>query len=323
VHQQFDVARWLIREPDVRSPSAYRQRVHLLALINWLLLLSVTAGLVLLVWKGPLFVTLAQRSNVETLTLAFFLVFFSYVGILAVPGALGGARVFWYSLRRRVQGAERVEQAKEAALSRVPRGPSVALNRALHRTDTPETPFELDVRDRVGSAGRLRVDGVHIVQLDAHGSGSNNLLAYLVEQVADVTGTDPADLEILHWQAVHEEELLKYVAQVDAIRALGRAVNASEVWPSVEITPAQCAELEERLSQICPALRDEAFLPHWEFQGEHKLPIIPEPLGIISLARSEQRVDPLSSLSAVLIVVIVAVFLLAFFVVRPPWVPGR
>jgi hypothetical protein len=53
------------------------------------MLVGALIGIGLLVWKAQLFVTLTQRSNVETLTLAFFLVFFAYLGILSARGAVG------------------------------------------------------------------------------------------------------------------------------------------------------------------------------------------------------------------------------------------
>jgi hypothetical protein len=96
-----------------------------------------------------------------------------------------------------------------------------------------------------------------------------------------------------------------------------------KAWPTVVITEAQRESLENDLSALCPALRSEAFLPDWEFQGEHKLPIIPEPLGIISLSRKEKRVDPLSAMVAAVSIVAIVVALVIFFIVRPPWIPGR
>ena len=112
------------------------------------------------------------------------------------------------------------------------------------------------------------------------------------------------------------------LARYRELRALGRKLGA-QVWPAVRITDTARAALADDLAALAPALREEAFLPDWEFQGEHKLPIIPEPLGIISLSRAERRVDPLSSLTAALAVVLVVLGLLAYFIARPPWVPGR
>jgi len=56
------------------------------------LFICALTGIALLIWKAQLFVTLAQRSNVETLTIAFFLVFFAYLAALSAPGARGARR---------------------------------------------------------------------------------------------------------------------------------------------------------------------------------------------------------------------------------------
>jgi hypothetical protein len=88
------------------------------------------------------------------------------------------------------------------------------------------------------------------------------------------------------------------------------------------LSPQHCAELETRLGEVCGAVREEAFLPQLEYEGEHKIPIIPEPLGILSLGRSERRVDPIASMGSALAVVALVVGLLVLFIVRPPWVPG-
>jgi len=77
------------------------------------------------------------------------------------------------------------------------------------------------------------------------------------------------------------------------------------------------------MAAICRAAREEAFLPQLEYEGEHKIPIIPEPLGILSLARRERRVDALSSMGTALVIVAVTVALIAWFIMRPPWVPGH
>jgi hypothetical protein len=77
-----------------------------------------------------------------------------------------------------------------------------------------------------------------------------------------------------------------------------------------------------RLSAICSPLRDGCFLPQCDYQGEHKLPIIPEPLGLVSLSRTEQRVDSVSSMGCPVWMVLAAVGALALLIVFPPWVPG-
>jgi hypothetical protein len=183
----MDFARSVVRAPDVGDAAAHRRRVTGLCLIHPSLFAAAATGFGLLVWRGRFFVTVAQRSNIETLTIAFFLFFFAYLVSLTARGAWGGLRVGWYRARARLsRDPDRVERAKAATL---------------------------------GAPGSV--------------------------------------------------------------------------------------------------------LPDWEFEGEHKLPIIPEPLGVISLQRSERRVDPLSSMLSALVVVAFIVALIAWFIVRPPWVPGR
>jgi hypothetical protein len=46
-------------------------------------------------------------------------------------------------------------------------------------------------------------------------------------------------------------------------------------------------------------------------------------LGLVSLRRNERRVDPVASMGCAVLVVLAVVFVLAIFVVFPPWVPGK
>jgi multisubunit Na+/H+ antiporter MnhC subunit len=91
----------------------------------------------------------------------------------------------------------------------------------------------------------------------------------------------------------------------------------------VVLDEAAVVELERRLTAVCPALRNEGFLPQWEYSAEHKLPIVPEPLGLASLGHSEKRADPLPALFALTAVVLTAVAILLVAIIAPPWVPGR
>src|SRR3954454_18741464 len=91
----------LIAEPGAEDARHYRQRVNRLAAEYVALFTGGGLGIAVLIWKAQLFVTLAQRTNVETLTLAFFLVFFGYVAVLSAPGALGAVRITAYGIRAR------------------------------------------------------------------------------------------------------------------------------------------------------------------------------------------------------------------------------
>lgn len=70
------------------------------------------------------------------------------------------------------------------------------------------------------------------------------------------------------------------------------------------------------------ALRDEAYLPDWEYSADHKVPLIPEPLGLASLTRTERSADPVASMGVAVAVVFMALVALVLLIVFPPWIPG-
>jgi hypothetical protein len=199
----------------------------------------------------------------------------------------------------------------------------VALNRLLEREHGAGEAFDLSIADAAGGMGSLHVDGAEVTHIASVREGSNSLLAYFVHQVNQILELSPArGLEVVQWQRIDDESALQYLSTVQFARNLERRLDAGELWPRVALSDADCGELERRLSAVCPALRSEGFLPEWEYAGEHKLPIIPEPLGLVTLSRSERRVDPLASMGCAVIVVLGTVLVLAAFILFPPWVPG-
>jgi hypothetical protein len=316
----------VIREPGAQSAPEFAGRVWRLALFYVLLFVGALVGIALIIWKAQLFVTLAQRSNVETLTIAFLFVFFGYLAAISAPGAFGVARLLYYELPARLgQDRDTVERRKWAALGTpADDPPAAALNRVVEVAGRPGEAFEVPVADHIGSMGTLRVDGAEIMHLEARKDGSNTLLAYFVHQVGDVLSARGvrANLDVIDWSRIDDETTEQYLGMVRFAQNLERHLGASELWPKVTLTDADRAELERRLTVVCPALRNESFLPHWEYAGEHKLPLIPEPLGLVSLSRSERRVDPEASLGCAVLVVVAAVVVLALFIRFPPWVPG-
>jgi len=300
--------------------------VNLLAVEYVLLFLGTVVGILLLIWQAQLFVTLTQRSNIETLTLAFFLVFFGYMGVLSAPGALGAIRIAWYRLRARSArgGGRELERRKAEALGAGGSGAAANLNVVLEVEGRPGEAFEIPVADSAGTMGRMHVVGSRIQHLPVHRDGSSELLAYFHTQVAKMVerGGQQQSVEIVAWKKTDSEQTEKYHGMVEFARSLERQLGRGALWPKVVLSDADCQELERRLSEVCPALRDEGFLPNWDYQGEHKLPIIPEPLGLISLSRTEPRVDAVWSMGCAVWVVLAAVAVFVLFVVFPPWVPG-
>src|SRR4051812_31788126 len=95
-------SRVLLQEPGVSDPHHYARRVLWLAIVHPCLFAASIVGFALLIWRGEFFVTLPQRSNVETLTIAFLFLFFGYFPVLPARGAVGGMRVVGFRIRRRL-----------------------------------------------------------------------------------------------------------------------------------------------------------------------------------------------------------------------------
>lgn len=315
-----------IREADVENARQYARRVHQLAAAYAAMFWISLIGIALLVWKAQLYVTLSQRSNVETLTLAFLLIFFAYLLALSFRGAQGAAYILYYAtLARFSRDHTDVERRKQRALGPATSAPTVVgINMVVEKETAPGQPFTIPVVDEGGSMGDIFVDGAKMVHRQTAKDGSNTLLAYCVQQMNEVLrGRDAvAELDVVTWKSINDEEAEQYLGLIRFARNLERHLGADELWPKRVLTEDDCEELAGRMSAVCAALRNEAFLPDWEYEGQHQLPLIPQPLGLISLSRTEKRVDPLASMGCAVIIVAVLVFALALIMIVPPWVPG-
>ncbi len=180
----------------METPEGFARRVRILAATYTVLFVASCAGVAVIALNGKLFVTLAQRSNVETLTVLFLLVLYAYFVAVSARGAWGAVRLVVYATRRRL------------------------------------------ARDALGERQR------------------------------------------------------------------------------------QISLLGSRIDRIAPALLEEALLPDWEYEAEHKLPVIPEPLGLVSLGRSASRADPVATMGFATVMVLLTLAVAVLFVLRPPWVPG-
>jgi len=308
----------VVTEPGADTPEGFARRVRVLAVIYLVLFCACCAGEVVLAVQGKLFVALAQRSNVETLIIAFLMVFYGYFAALSAPGAWGALRTALFAIRRRFSkdvGAERRRQFQ--SLGKIGDGPWAVLSKVVERTDGQPLRFEL--RDDVLRHGVIVVEGARVSQFEALSAGSADLLAYFVRQINDVTGQE---IGIVGWGQIDEDGSERYLAQVEFARALRRHLDAPPLWPTLALRPEHCDELQRRLRKIAPILLDEAMLPDWEYEAEHKLPVIPEPLGFVSLSRSAERADPVFTMGFTTLIVLITLGILVLFVVDTPWVPG-
>ena len=283
------------------------------------------AGIVIVVQWARLFVTLAQRSNVETLALLFFVIFFAYFVLLSWRGTVAAARLAYFSYRARRIDRQSVELEKMQALGPTKgRPPTVAVNVLIEQEGRQGQRIEIDVADKAGSVGRLWIDGARLQFNHNAGMSSNEVLIYLVHQLNRVLERqgESRRVNIVEWETIDDESLDQYLSLVQFARNLEQYLSGGEAWPRVYLRLQDIQELQDRLSAACPALRSEAFLPEWEYGADHKLPLIPEPLGLLSLSRSEKRVDPLSSMGAATAIVLLSDLVFLIFVLFPPWVPG-
>jgi hypothetical protein len=320
-----DVLRSITREPAADTAEQYSHRVYLLGAIYFVMFAAAIVGIVVLLQWAKHFVTLSQRSNVETLALLFFLVFFAYFVFLSWKGALGALRIGGFELLALLAGHERAEAGKVKALGPAGRDHRVvAVNYVLELEGRRGEPFDVVARDDYGTVGTMRVHDADLTFVQEHGHGSTNVFIYFVHQINKIledAGVEK-ELNIVEWKTIDDEKLSQYKSLVRFARNLELHFGLNEAWPKIVLSEFQCRDLERRLGQICRALRNEGFLPDWEYSADHKIPLIPEPLGLLSLGRAEKRVDPVSSMGMALGIVLLSVGVFVLFVLSPPWVPG-
>lgn len=322
----MSISQQFVREQGTQSVPEYRKRVYRLAAVYLGIVATALASIILIIWHGKFFVTLSQRSNVETLTLAFIIVLFAYLTVVSAPGAWGAAKLVAFNLPAWVGGdRDAVERRKQRALKPKEGDPSaVFLNCLVGLAGQPDEPVRIPLRDATGSLGTLVVDGPHMYHEEAVQSGSNSIFAYFEQRMQQlVRQRDPdARVQIVQWATIDDEQAHQYESMVTFSRNLARHLGTGPLWPHVELTPDDIETLKDEGSELCPILRSEALLPDLEYEAEHRLPIIPEPLGFIALSRQERRADPVAAMGCALIIAVVILALLLVLIVFPPWVPS-
>lgn len=319
--------RFIIAEQGTGSVPEYRHRVRRLAFFYAGIVLFATASIVMLISRGRLFVTLAQRSNVETATIAVIIALFFYLGAVSLRGAIGAVRIAILATPA-VLGAEHgsVERRKQRMLTwSKDKAGSVYLNAMVRRAGGGDEAISVEIADDYGSLGTIVIDGAEISHQKAAAHSSNSIFAYFerrIEMLAEVR--DPnVRLSIIEWTSIDDESALRYGSLVTFSRRLEAHLGCDALWPVIELTEADIETLRREARELCPILRNEAFLPDLEYEAEHRLPIIPEPLAFITLSRSERRADPHASMGCAFIVTLAITIIVAIMIWTPPWVPGK
>lgn len=323
----MQIGRKFVREQKTRSVPEYQRRVYILAAIYVGITVTAATAIGLIIDRGKLLVTLAQRSNVETLTIAFVLVLFGYIGLMSLPGAWGAVWIVYANLPAWLGGDRgAVEKRKHASLAKAPGEPVTAyLSCLVRREGRGDEPVRIPIRDEAGSMGEVVIDGARMQFVVKVQEGSSGVLAYFKQRIESlVRERDPEQrLEIVEWGSIDDEAAEKYGSFVRFSVNLERQLGKGPLWPAVTLLDRDVEQLTREGTELCPALRDEVRLPDLEYQAEHRLPIIPEPLAFVALSRSEQRADPVASMGCALLVALGLLAVVVFFVLFPPWVPGK
>lgn len=315
-----------VRHLAADTSRGYARRVHVLALCYLVLDLACLASIGLVIARGRLLVTLAQRSNVETLTLLVVLVLaFQYL-LTTATGAVGALRIAWLATpRRRRESVLDRERRKHAALRDEAQVKTVHLDKRVALEGAPGR-ITWRLGDDAGTLGELTIDGTEMRFRGQKTGLSNSFFEYVTNQIERITvRRDPdATLHVAFWDSIDDDQASAFAALVGAVANLSTAIGRAEsVWPAVTLTRLEERELAERIAEVIPAVRSECLLPDVEYQAEYRVPVLPEPLGLVQLSRQDNRADPVGTMGCAALVMVVVLAVLAAFVAWPPWVPSK
>ncbi|MGI8587466.1 MAG: hypothetical protein ACR2M0_07225 [Chloroflexia bacterium] len=311
------------------SPERYGARVRWLAVIYIVLDLLSVVIMGLIVWRERFLVTLAQRSNVETLTLLIIFVLALFYLVSTGRGFWGALRLFRYDApmlwTRDKKGRQAIEERKQAALKDGGQEIFACFDQAIQLQGQSDTPLRWKVGDDAGELGEIVVRGVKATYKAQKAGMSSSIFEFLASQLRHAAQhRDPdAQLEVTQWSTIDKDEASTYDSMAQAFRALQRQLgDKGPVWPTIEITTGEAAEIGEALRRLVPELRNDCFLPDVEYEVEYSVPILPEPLSFLQLSRHDSRADPVFTMGCAVVIMLAVLLVLAFIIWFPPWVPG-
>ena len=309
-----------IKEVVTRTAPRYDARVRGLAAIYVFLNLVSIAIIVTIVWRGQFFVTLSQRSNIETLTLAIVLVLAVYYVATTFSGFVGAIRMLVLNA-----GDRNREDRKHRAMRPGRESKYVTFDQEIRLQGKPDQNLTWEVGDEAGKLGDLEIDGVKVTFYPQKDGISDTFFEFFADQIEDALKKRDleARVQITQWSSIDEDQASSFANMAKAFRHLEKHLGAQEpLWPTGEITQEEVDEIGRRIRELVPTLRSESLLPHVNYAVEYNVPILPEPLGMVRLTRKENRADPLISMGCASIIMLFVMALLTFIILLPPWVPS-
>lgn len=328
----MSLAEDLIREQTLENTKSYARRVRMLALIYFVLNALSIVIIVTIAWRIRYFVTLAQRSNVETLVLAIIFALAAFYLISTFKGFIGAVRILWLNSfgmsGSSKESKERREGRKHTSIKTVKKGgesKSAYFHQAIFLEGKPGEAIKWSVGDSAGKLGDLVVDGVKATYYPIKDGMNNSIFEFLATQIERALQKRDleAELQITQWSTIDEDQASAYYSMVQAFRNLEGQLGKGPIWPASEITQADMEKIQEDLNKLVPTLRNEAFLPDMEYEVEYTVPVLPEPLGFVQLTRNDNRADPVFTMGCAMFVMLSIMLVLTFFILLPPWIPSK
>jgi hypothetical protein len=311
---------WDVMESPVQDVGDLRRRTTILAVIHVVLTTACLALLALLVLRIKLLVTLAQRSNVETLLLLFFAAFVTVLLITTGSSTLGAITL----LGLRVLPADRRQRWIQAHAV-APRREERTLALLNLGVAGPDGVLELSLEDGFGPLGRLRVQGVELQLENAPDSIAGPVFELATAVLSEVAkrGAHGSPLGIVLWANVDRSEAEVYRSQAHAFGRLAQALEKGPLWPTAVVDDDGMARLRAVFDEATPHLREAALMRDVDYAAEFSIPLVPEPLAFVQIHRSESRADPVASLGCATLMVLAALIAVVWVVLFPPWVPSK
>lgn len=321
----MSLAEKVVKEHVTRTPERYAARVRWMAVIYLTLNLISIAIIVAIVWRVQFFITLTQRSNIETLTLAIVLVLASYYIFSTFKGFIGSLKMIFLNAPGMWQKKEEIERRKHRAIPTGGSTKSAYFDQAIALEGKPDEPIIWQVGDDTAKLGEIEVRGVEATYHPIKDGMNDSLFEFLADKLEEVMKKKDLDatLQVVQWTEIDEDQAAVYHSTVQAFQSLEKHLGKGPIWPTAEISQEDFDYIQGELRRLVPALRNESLLPDVEYEVEYNVPVLPEPLGFLRLTRRENRADPLVTMGCASLVMLIVMALLIFFIILPPWVPSR
>ncbi len=306
-------------EAPAKDPVSLRRRTNWLIAIHLALATAAVAVLALVVWRIRILVTLAQRSNVETLVIAFVVIFLGYLLVTTAPATIGAIRILIY----RAMGTDRAQRA----LQRKARKDRKETKRS-HMNVAVRAPggrdVEIPIQDRFGKICTLKLHLTEVVFEDAPEELTHSVLQLVVDKLREVGTLDGTEHhpKVIYWDSLEEGQAEAYASQVGAFDRLEKALDKGRLWPAVRIDKDGVDAIQEMLKEAAPSIRENLLLPDIEYSAEFAIPIVPEPFAFMQLRRRLEHADAVASMGCATLVALAFLAAIAWILVNPPWVPG-